>query len=512
MPILGKWDVTGQAVSVYRGDVLARNTKQTRHGLEGLAMTFQAEVHWHEGMFLRPQHFQASSRYRLQQSVRNEQWSVHYGWGLRSLDLDEGALANQRLTVRSLKARLRDGTLVSAPEDTTLSDVDLKGAFTLGRAVTVYLAVPVMQLTRANIAQAEHPAVARYVVDTTEIEDENTGQNPQAVEIRRLNLKLLLDTQDHGGYEVLPIARITRADRPEAIPQLETSYIPPLMACDAWKPLSAGVLEQVYDRLGKKIELLSGQAVSRGITFDSQGQGDRLIFEQLRVMSEAYAVLGVKCFAQGVHPLTAYLELCRLVGQLSIFGAQRRPPDLPRYDHDDLGNCFWKAKQHIDALLDVVVEPQYKERSFIGAGLRMQVALEPTWLEPGCRIFVGVQSTLAPERCEQLLTSGLDMKIGSSENVDEIFRRGRAGLRFSSVSRPPRALPSLPGLVYFQVDRQSESEEWSTVQRSLAIAIRLNENLIVSDIQGQRTLTIKVDGQAATMQFTLYVVSQGGER
>lgn len=470
-------------------------------------MTIQAEVHWHEGMFLRPQHFQASTRYQIQQGVRSGQWTVHYSWGIRSIDLDQDALANQRLVIRSLTVRLRDGTLVSVPEDATVSGFDLKESLRQQNLVTVFAAVPVMQLTRANVVQEDRCTIARYVVDTVDIEDENTGGNAQPVEVRRLNVKLLSDTQDHGGYEVLPIARITRADRPEAVPQLDVSYIPPLLACDAWPPLAAGVLEQVYDRLGKKIELLGGQAVSRGITFDSQGQGDRLIFEQLRVMSEAYAMLGVTAFAQGVHPLTAYQELCRLVGQLAIFGAQRRPPELPRYDHDDLGGCFWKVKQYIDALLDVVVEPEYKERSFIGAGLRMQVALEPGWLESGCRIFVGVQSTLPSERSAELLTRGLDMKIGSSENVDGIFRLGRAGLRFSAVSCPPRALPSLPGLVYFQVDRQREPEEWSAVQRSLALAIRLNENLIVSDIQGQRTLTIKVDGQAATMQFTLFVVA-----
>ena len=470
-------------------------------------MTFQAEVHWHEGMFLRPQHFQAASRHQMQQSARSDEWTVHYSWGLRSIDLDADALANHRLVVRKLEARLRDGTLVSVPEGAVLNEIDLKGVFGQDHALTIYLAVPVVQTTRANAGQTEQQRTVRYLVDTMQIEDENTGQNGHPVEIRRLNLRLLLSNQDHGGYEVLPIARITRADRAEAVPQLDTSYIPPLLACDAWSPLAAGVLEQVYDRLGKKVELLGGQAVSRGITFDSQGQGDRLIFEQLRVMSEAYALLAVKAFAQGVHPLTAYLELCRLVGQLSIFGAQRRPPDLPRYDHDDLGGCFWRVKQHIDALLDVVVEPEYKERSFIGAGLRMQVALEPAWLEHGCRIYVGVQSPLSPERCEQLLTSGLDMKIGSSENVDDVFRLGRAGLRFNSVGRPPRALPSQPGLIYFQVDREREAEEWSAVQRSLALAIRLNENLIVSDIQGQRTLTIKVGGQATTMQFTLYVVS-----
>ena len=120
-----------------------------------------------------------------------------------------------------------------------------------------------------------------------------------------------------------------KADRAEAVPQLDESYIPPLLACDAWKPLAAGILQQTYDRIGKKLELLSSHLVSRGMTFDSQGQGDRLLLEQLRVVNEAYAPLGVQAFAQGVHPLAMYVELCRLVGKLAIFGAGRRPPELP---------------------------------------------------------------------------------------------------------------------------------------------------------------------------------------
>jgi type VI secretion system protein ImpJ len=44
------------------------------------------------------------------------------------------------------------------------------------------------------------------------------------------------------------------------------------------------------------------------------------------------------------------------------------------------------------------------------------------------------------------------------------------------------------------------------VQKSLTAAIRLNENLIVGDIQGQRILRIKAGGQTVPMQFTLYVV------
>src|SRR5687768_17491531 len=109
-------------------------------------------VHWHEGMFLRPQHFQTDQRRLSHQLSRSAKWDCHYNWGLRGLDLDLDALANYRLVVRSLKARLRDGTLVDVPEDGTLSVVDLKNAFGRENNLTVSLAVPVLQLSRANIA------------------------------------------------------------------------------------------------------------------------------------------------------------------------------------------------------------------------------------------------------------------------------------------------------------------------------------------------------------------------
>lgn len=468
-------------------------------------------VHWHEGMFLRPHHFQAAQRNFFYLSQRGEKWDLHYNWGLRAVDLDLDALSNYRLVVRALRARLRDGTLVSIPEDGALTPLDLKAAFEGNNNVTVYLAVPIANLGKANVAAGGSADGVRYLLDTQDLEDENTGVNPQPIQLRLLNLKLLLSTQDHAGYEVLPLARIEKSQRAEATPQLDETYIPPVLACESWKPLWAGIIQTIYDRIGKKIELLSQQVVSRGITFDSVAQGDQLIFSQLRVLNEAYSVLSVLAFAEGLHPLEGYTELCRIVGQLAIFGATRRPPDLPRYDHDDLGACYYRVKQYIDMLLNILVEPEYKERGFIGAGLRMQVSLEPSWLESIWQMFVGVQSPLSTEENIRLLTRAgqLDMKIGSSDRVDEIFRLGQAGLKFAHSPRPPRALPSIPGLVYYQINRESQLEEWANIQRSLTLALRLNENLIVGNIQGQRVLTIKTRGQSTTMQFTLYLVPQG---
>lgn len=474
-------------------------------------MTSRA-VHWHEGMFLRPHHLQAAQRHTERLLTTGAKWDHHYNWGLRSIDLDRTALGNHRLVIRSLRARLRDGTLVAMPEETLLPALDLKAALAESGGVTVYLAVPALNLNRANAAGAGNPEGCRWLLDMQELEDENTGLNPQPLQVRRLNLTPRLSGQDHAGYEVLPLVRVQKSARSDAVPEVDEFYIPPLLACDAWPVLQAGILQYVFDRLGKKIDLRAGQVVGQGIGLESQAQGDALIVARLRVYNEAYALLGQLAFLEGIHPLTAYVELCRLIGQLSIFSDERRPPELPRYDHDDLGGCFFRLKQYLDDLLEKDADPEYKEAPFIGAGLRMQVALQPSWLEQGWQMFVGVQSQLEPRRCIELLTNEgqLQMKIGSADRADEIYRRGEAGLRFAAEPTPPRSLPGRQGLIYFRVLRESQEEEWKNVQKSLSMAIRLNEHRITGDIQGKQVLTVKPGGgQTTTLQFTLYVVPQG---
>ena len=474
-------------------------------------MASNLAIHWHEGMFLRPQHFQAAERHLSQQVERAHKWDLHHNWGVRSIDINEDALSSYRFELRSLRGRLHDGTLVDLAQDANKLFLDLKAAILERNEgnVTVYLAVPVLNLGRANVSHNGAADTSRYSTDNQDLEDENTGLNPQPVQVRRLNLKLLLSVQDMTGYVTLPLAKLKRADIAEGVPQLDKTYIPPLLACDAWRPLYTEILDNIMGRLNQKLELLSNQIVSRGVTFDSVAQGDRLLFEQVRILNEGVAVCRMLTSAQGVHPFAMYLELCRLVGNLAILGPQRRTPELPEYNHDDLGNCFYTVKKYIDEYLGIIVEPEYKERPFTGAGLRMEVTgIDSQWLEAIWAMFVGVESPLPAEECRMLLTRAgrLDMKLGSSERVDEIFRRGEAGLRFAYTATPPRALPRKPGLIYFQIDRDSQKQDWDFVQRTLSIAIRLNERLIVGNMQGQRKLTINTGTQTTSMEFTLFVV------
>ena len=73
-------------------------------------------VHWSEGLFLRPQHFQAAERHGAEALGTSEHWDHEYNYGLRRLDYSPEAIANYQFEVGACQARMRDGTLVSIDE------------------------------------------------------------------------------------------------------------------------------------------------------------------------------------------------------------------------------------------------------------------------------------------------------------------------------------------------------------------------------------------------------------
>lgn len=469
-------------------------------------------VHWHEGMFLRPHHFQAADRHAarvLDQNVRMNCW---YSWGFRRCEIDLEALAGLRLVVRALEARFRDGTTVSLPDDAPAADVDLKAAFAAQSELDIFLALPKWRSGQPNLLTPSSTAPARYRESHLPVDDENTGVNPQRVPFRTPAIRILLGDEDRSGYEVLHLCRLEKSEGAQATPKLATGFIPPVLACDAWPALWGDVLQQVYYRLHKKIEVLASQVTTRGISFDGHSPGDARRMHQLSRMNEGHAVLEHVAFTPGVHPEAAYLELRRLVGQLAVFGPGGRAPALPRYDHDDLGGCFWKLKTELDALLGAVEEPAYQERPFVGAGRAMRVALEPDWLESGWQMFLGVRASVTTDECVKVLNQPerLAMKIGSSDRVDTIFTNGETGMRFTPAPRPPRELPppaaGPPSMTYFEVSRESATNEWAHVVRAKTLAIRVREREVVGSIDGQRVLNIRTDGQTNTYTFTLYLV------
>lgn len=465
-------------------------------------------VKWSEGMFLRPHQFQAADRHWREQLAVSAQWENPYYYGVQRCEISDEALANYQIQVSNLQCRLPDGTLFAAGEGQQLDRRDLKPAFANETAVTVYLAVPKVVLGRVNVTHDGDSQRARYLTAPMSLQDEISGGNDQEVELMRVDARLMLSTEDLHGYESLPIARIRRAGAEEATPELDDAYIPPLLAIDAWPPLATGIVRAIFDVIGEKIEVLGGRVRERGVTLASPDPGDLDDLLMLKTLNEAQATLHCLTFARGVHPHLAYTELCRIVGSLSIFDAQRVVGEIPVYDHDDLATIFRWVKLRIEQLLGSRKKLQYEQRFFAGTERGLQVAIEPEWLHAGWEWYVGVNGkNLADRQVRDLLQPGkLDWKMGSSQQVDVIFKHGVPGVEHVELESAPRALPSHQGWVYYEVRR--EGNALKDVLATQSLALRFKTELIgnLEELPGQRNLEVMLPDRRAVLQFALFAV------
>ncbi|MCA9213849.1 MAG: type VI secretion system baseplate subunit TssK [Planctomycetales bacterium] len=501
-----------------------------------------APVNWYEGLFLRPQHFQANERWWSEQLNCSQRWDNPYHYGIRRIVFSEEALRNQQFEVTSLEARMRDGTLVKIGEGSELDQVDLKriaqsptvrtslkNAFEDESVIRVYLGVPKLQLGRENLLLMNgrsdkssdsngtgqngngptNRIEARYREIAREVHDENRAGNDQQIHLRQLNVRILLSTDDHSGYELLPIAQIKRASDRESAPQLDRDYIPPVLAISNWPGLGRDCVRGIYDIIGQKLEVLSEQVRNRGIARQSLDPADADRVAMLEVLNEAYSTLGVLAFVDGVHPLSAYTELCRIVGKLSIFGEQRRAIELPPYDHEDLGNIFPEIRRRIESLLFSVRDYEYQQRQFVGVGMGMQISLEPQWFNSNWHWYIGVKKgDLTEQECRTLLSPGhLDWKLGSSRQVEILFQRRAQGLQLEPLRHTVRALPAHSDWVFYEVAR-NESPAWRDVHDTQTLAMRLKDSLIENQdrLQGEQSLVVNWDGRNVTLQFALFAI------
>ncbi len=463
-------------------------------------------IHWSEGLFISPHHFQSGERRLHEQLGLAQQWHVGYAYGLRKIELDTAALANWRVGVQTLHVQFRDGTLLRFPEDALLSPVEIpQSAFRSPQdRLMIHVAVPQMQLGRKNANSERGDNTCRYIVESQEVEDENQGGNPIITQVRWLNARLLVGNDDVAGYETLPIMRLRLGSVAEAPPELDPEYIPPLLACDAWDYLQKSILQNTTDYLGSLADQLARNMLDRGVAFQSGNREDLERIQKLQAVNTALGHLVNLGTVRGMHPLNAYIDLSRALGSVSMFRPDRqlRMPTIPVYDHDNLGTCFHTVRK----LIDLGERPIYIKRPFIGAGLQMQVRLDKEWLTPGWTFYMGVETTLSFSDIETLLLKKMDLKIGSPDTVEKIYRGGRGDVKTRPEASPPRDFPGT-NWTYWKLDRSSEA--WQAVEAELMLAIRFNENQVASKYDAEQTIQVRTDqGQLVALSFALFAMPQ----
>ena len=88
--------------------------------ISGRAMPWYNKVHWKEGLFLRPHHFQQNDRYHEHLLEARTRVTSPYPWGFLALEIDRDLAAQGKFGLRRAAGVLQDGTPFDLPMDSPL--------------------------------------------------------------------------------------------------------------------------------------------------------------------------------------------------------------------------------------------------------------------------------------------------------------------------------------------------------------------------------------------------------
>ena len=186
-------------------------------------MTWTNRVVWQEGMFLRTQHFQQQDRW-TEQLVRGRVQALRpHPWGLIDYALDRDLLGTGRFALASATGVFEDGTPFALPGETDHPPpLELPDS---ARNVLIYLALPVRQAGAVEVADSA--TEGRYTAKPFEAYDTHSASpQPAELQIGRLRLRYLTETDERTGYLSIPLARVTEVTADRRI-ILDDRWMPP---------------------------------------------------------------------------------------------------------------------------------------------------------------------------------------------------------------------------------------------------------------------------------------------
>jgi len=466
-------------------------------------MSFWTEIHWSEGMFLRPHHLQAAQRW-LETVVSTGFDSVRpFGWGFVRLSVASEPLENFTLRLDECVVRMPDGTWVEIPENTQVSPLSFEEQLDAAKGrLDVHLGLPQMQEVRANSVSLERPedvnGTPRYEPHPVVRRDENTGENPQMVYVRRMRARLFAEGDDMTGYETVRLGTIVRTDRPGATPEFEPLSAGPVLAVQANGSLSS-LLRSLIDQVEAKDEVLAREAREHRMMFTDGVPANTEHLLKLHALNESRAHLQAMMQCPLLHPYDVYVAFARLVGHLSVFHDELVPEKPPEYDHNRPGVSLSRLRTQIETLLDAMRPMAYAERRFSRkrdpqGHEGLEVELDRSWIDENLDMFIAMSSQeMEIEEVERFIYSRLNMKLASPTRAPRIANIAVRGLRLQIKSVPAGTLPRRQGLHYFRVDKTigpDRTDYWRECEQERGIRVSIQEGQLAEFEKFQPSLYV----------------------
>lgn len=434
-------------------------------------MRFNEQLHWSDGLFLEPHHFQQLQR-ELHQALRAERRLVFpFPYGFIDLEIDEEALAARRIVVKRFSAVMPNGEELSSPGNTSLPPLVVEPPAAEGadaaRTVLVWLTVPNWSAVEGNLADRREDE-RLFSVRESRVRDENTGENETSVLLRTLNASLTTTPQAKTDVCAMPLMRFVWMSRSASEPRLalDSSFMPPfLLVADAC-PLVMKINELLFELRGRRDRI---QTLLEETGFNAETLGGAKLHHMLELLAlnRFEAQMGGELAPGRMTPWALYLSLRTLFGELSALQPLSKCEDVPLYNHDNAMPAFEELLRRIRSLLLVEGAAGYVKADFVPAdGLLEAKIPEETLRADAC--FLALRSSRADTReMVREVESGDNFRLLEPAAVRSRIR----GVKLREMRYPPRYLPVLAHTAWFRLETESSELAWSAIVRSGRAAI-----------------------------------------
>ncbi|HEY5707605.1 MAG TPA: type VI secretion system baseplate subunit TssK [Terrimicrobiaceae bacterium] len=449
-----------------------------------------AQIHWHEGLFLQPHHLQRSQKAFIDAISAERRLTRAFPYGVIEARLNPDDLENMRIRFDRLRAIMPSGIEVDYPAEAELPSIDIKQAFaTSGGVLNIFLGVPLWFDARANTVESGSATDARakvlYRLNEVECADENTGENPKPLLLRRINARLLLESEDPSDLEVIPLLRVVRATGQDVgLPRQDSEYCGPCLVLRG----SPVLLELVRD-LASQVEAsrkeLVVQLTRGGFSLDNLRGVQFEQIMRLRTLNRFGARLPSLAEAPNVSPFFMYLELRELLGELTALHPDRDVFEVPGYDHDNPYLAFGELSAKIRSLLRGTVAPTYMKVPFTSVAEIQTAVFEDKHFTLPNDYFLGIETKEDPRGLVNLVENPDEFKLMPKSMASRAIR----GVLLKEERFVPLELPAKAGLHYFRLLRSASTRAWDQIRAENAAVIRWPDEG-VSDFQISLYMTL----------------------
>jgi type VI secretion system protein ImpJ len=444
------------------------------------------QVFWHQGLFLQPQHLQCADSYHTNLAAYLLQKTGPHGWGVLGFAVSEAAIQNGLFDIRQFECVMRDGTLVSFPDNALVMPRQFDNVWRdRNHNLAVYVGLKHLARSDSNVTVVESTSGqaslrTRFVSEAAgqPVADRYEGNKVVNVKTLRYALTLFFGDEAHDAedYELIHIADLTIEGEQF---RLDDSHVPPLLSLSASAVLINDLNTLKHNLLGRASLLNSYRELGSG---ESSSYNPAAITNRLAMQVLARYVPRIIHHIESpqIHPLDAYGTLRELISELSVFSdkvamdgsAEAGPLSLPAYDHGTIGHCFTTAAEMIGQLLnELTVSPELVVQLKQQDGGKFSGTLPREFFERRNSVYLLLRTS---ESSRKFLDSFVNFsKLGASNQVEVYARRALPGVPVIHLQGKPIGISSQPNTHYFMIER--EGYEWGYVEDTGQLGLIWNE-------------------------------------